>query len=249
MHELLSKRTVAECLFNRLTNIIESLLLDKTTIVPIIERRLNELGELWTTLQQSHDYYIIDCFTDASVIAQQDQWIELYSKTFYAIELKCLNYLNAINTASPIIKDNAIKIERFKFRIFNGNIRKYAKFKAEFLKFVSPQCTTNQIAFVLKSYLGDSVRRNVENVDHDIDLMWQRLDMKYGTVQKLIDCIMSDIKNLPKSNGDMGQVLKVIDLIETAYSDLNCIGATHELQNSTILSMIEKQMPSVMYDE
>ena len=140
-------------------------------------------------------------------------------------------------------------MERFKFPIFDGDIRKYAKFRSEFAKFVQPLCSANQLPFVLKSYLCESVRKDVENFDYDIDLMWQRLDLKYGAEQKLIDCIMFDIKNLPKSDNDPKTVLEIIRLIAAAHNDLKCINATNELRNSTILSLIEQHMPSVMYEE
>ena len=41
---------------------------------------------------------------------------------------------------------------------------------------------------------------DVENCDHNVEEMWRRLDQKYGTKQKLIDDIISDIKRLPQWN-------------------------------------------------
>ena len=63
----------------------------------------------------------------------------------------------------------------------------YPKFKADFTKFVAPICSSYEITFVLKSYLCESVRREIENLDHSIEEVWNRLDEKYGAVHKLID--------------------------------------------------------------
>ena len=143
---------------------------------------------------------------------------------------------------------NSIKLERIKFRIFDGDVRKYPKFKSELIKFVAPLCPESQLTFVLKSYLCESVCREVENIDHNLDAMWKRLDKKYGAVHKLIDCILSDIKNMPNCD-NRASTLDMIRLVETAHSNLQCIDALSELQNVMIISVIEKSMSPLMSDE
>merc|ERR1712100_368444 len=100
---------------------------------------------------------------------------------------------NRSNRYSHEKQPNSLKLERIKFRTFDGDLRKFPKFKFEFNKFVVPMCREEQLPFILKPYLCDSVRQEVENLDYDIDAMWERLDAKYGTTKKLIDCILSDI--------------------------------------------------------
>ena len=79
--------------------------------------------------------------------------------------------------------------------------------------------------------------------------MWRRLDDKYGKRQKLVDCIISDIKRLPECNNTQEQLLEMINTVEAANNDLNCIDANEELNNSTIISMIEQRMNRPMHDE
>ena len=43
--------------------------------------------------------------------------------------------------------------------------------------------------------------------------MWERLDEKYGTIRKQIDCIMSDFKSLPVCN-DARSTLNMIFFLE-----------------------------------
>ena len=63
-----------------------------------------------------------------------------------------------------------------------------------------------------------------------------------------IDCILSDIKNLPNCD-DSASTLDMIRLVETAHSDLQCIDALSELQNAMIISIFERRMSSLMLDE
>lgn len=251
MHEYLLKRTVHQRKFERLDKTISSLLQGKPESNRIIENRLNELSACWQSLQEAHDLYIISCFTDTEEIEQEDEVLETLSSRFYATELNCENYLSQrIEERKPnTAPENVIKLERFKFPIFDGDIRKYAKFRYEFNKFVKPMCSTNQLTFILKGYLCDSVKKDVENFDNDINRMWQRLDSKYGSKQKLIDSIISDFKQLPESNDSPAMLLKTIDVIEAAHNELECIDATEELNNSTILSMIEQRMTTKMHEE
>lgn len=250
MHDLLAKRTVSERMFTRHCGIIESLLSDESSSVRIIERNLNELTIRWNAIQEAHDLYIISCFTSDSDVATQDSFIMSYTEKFITIQTACDKFISTQSSRSvpPVKQFNSIKLERLKFRTFDGDIRRYPKFKSEFIKFVEPLCSESQLTFVLKSYLCDSVRREVDNIDHDIAAMWKRLDEKYGMVHKLIDCIMYDVKNLPKCS-DNSSTLQMIRLVETAHADLTCINAVQELQNSTILSLIEQCMPPLMLEE
>ena len=256
MSALLFDRSVSERMFCRQSRITESLLSNSTTDIRIIERHLSELTNRWITLQEKHDSYVTENFTDPLEISANEALIDKYSSEYLRIEAACIKFIPAPSTyqipndsviaATPVT--NSIKLERVKFRMFDGDVRKYPKFKTEFEKFVQPLCSPDQLTFVLKSYLCDSVRKEVENIDHDLQAMWKRLDEKYGTIQKHIDCIMYDFKNLPVCS-DSKSVLNMISIIETAEADLKCLNATKELENSTIISSIEESMTKEMFDD
>ena len=250
MHNLLIERTVAERMFSRHSTVLMSLLKADSTEPIIIERQLNELHNRWNALQESHDRYIITCFTES--FENDNDFIDIFTTSYIEIESACIKYMaksgNRSNEYSHEKQSNSLKLERIKFRTFDGDVRKFPKFKFEFNKFVVPMCREEQLPFILKSYLCDSVRQEVENLDYDIDAMWERLDAKYGTTKKLIDCILSDIKNMPNCENNQS-TLEMIKLTETAYADLQCLDALHELHNATILSAIEGRMTSSMLDE
>ena len=61
----------------------------------------------------------------------------MLSKEFYTTESKCEKHLiedesNRRNQTA----ENAFKIERFKFRTFDGHVRKYAKFKLAWIRWL-----------------------------------------------------------------------------------------------------------------
>ena len=109
-------------------------------------------------------------------------------------------------------------------------------------------CGVDQLPVVIKQYLSDSVRRNIDSLNN-IVAIWKRLDAKYGSKQKLIDAIMRDIKGLSSCEGDDHATVAMITTVENAYHDLAKVNEEAEMDNSTILSMIEQQMPRAMFTE
>ena len=81
-----------------------------------------------------------------------------------------------------------------KFESFGGDLRRYPRFKEEFLKYVKPTFKPSEEAFVLKSYLERHVRNDIENLGEDANAIWQRLDEKYGNKRRLIDAIICEVK-------------------------------------------------------
>ena len=55
------------------------------------------------------------------------------------------------------------------------------------------------LAYALKNCLGQIPEDVVRNVDDDVDKMWERLDEKYGSVTKLTDAMLHDIKSADPS--------------------------------------------------
>ena len=75
------------------------------------------------------------------------------------------------------------------------------------------------------------------------------MDQKYGARHKLIECILQDIKNLSTEADDDTAILAMINTVESAHLDLARIHEEAEMENSTILSIIEQQMPARMSSE
>ena len=139
---------------------------------------------------------------------------------------------------------STIQVERLKVGKFNGEIRKYPGFRDLFKKYIEPKCKESEKAFVLREYLEEAVKVEVANVEDDLDLLWQRLDTKYGNRRKYTDTILADLAKT--SQGGSKAALDLINTVEKAYQDLRKIHLEHEMFNSYIISMIEKKLPEEM---
>jgi len=139
---------------------------------------------------------------------------------------------------------NVIKFEKQKLEIFEGDIRKYPGYKERFTSYIEPRYSKSEAALCLRLQLSATVRDEVENIEDDVALLWQRLDLKYGNTRKYIDAVLSDISKL--SRGDGMATLNMINMVEKSYRDLVRIGSQTEMSNSFMISMIEKKLPEQM---
>ena len=126
---------------------------------------------------------------------------------------------------------NVIKFEKQKLEIFEGDIRKYPGFKERFTSYIEPRYSKSEAALCLRLQLSATVRDEVENIEDDVALLWQRLDLKYGNTRKYIDVVLSDISKLSK--GDGMATLNMINMVEKSYRDLVRIGSQTEMSNSS----------------
>ena len=145
---------------------------------------------------------------------------------------------------------SSFRLEKLRFQMFDGNVRKYTRFKSEFDKYVKPICKPDQVAFILKSYLSEEIKEEVDTLGDDLKDIWDRLDKKYGDQGKLIDATMSEVNEMPFFEDDDEQgILLMINTIEEPHRDLLLLGIDSEISNSTIVSMTEQKMPKEMKRE
>ena len=70
---------------------------------------------------------------------------------------------------------------------------------------------------MLRSYLSDEIKEQVEGLGEDTERIWKRLAKKYGDKGKLVDAIMSETTKLGKSvDKDPKGTLEMINIIERA---------------------------------
>ena len=82
-------------------------------------------------------------------------------------------------------------------------MRRYPRFKEDFNNHIKPLCDVKQLPFVIKSHLCqelrddmDSLGDDMHSLGDDINDIWARLDRKCGDQSRLIDVILSDVKNI-----------------------------------------------------
>lgn len=269
--DLKTRRATAKGQFTRSERRLKDALTSAESIpISTIERRYDELNSKWVATQEAHDAYVAKIAlenTSGTEADDEESWIDELNARFDSIEIDADRVIERLKqknssvktegtTTSAVSQDssaqdgvnltsssssNSVQLERIKLEKFNGDIRKYPKFREQFELYVKPLCTPSQLPFVLRSHLVEDVREDVDNVDDDLETLWSRLDSKYGNCGKLVDAILADIARAPK--GDGKSTLLMIDTVERAYRDLARMGKESEMKNGTILSMIEKKLP------
>ena len=235
--------------------------------VSIVVRHLEELSVKWDAVQQFHDEYVLALVSekpdDATSQTTDEEWINELEERFSEIEIGALKKIewgkkpqevvatrstneNAMHGMSGAPQLGAIQLERIKIDKFQGNIRKYKKFKVEFEKYVKPLCQEAQLPFILKAHLSEEVKEEVDDLDDDIATLWKRLDHKYGNQSKQIEMILADISRLPK--GDEKTTLIMINTVEKAHRDLTRMHRASEMENGTIIIAEKQDTPEESQD-
>ena len=208
-----ASRATSKRLFTRAENALHQAL-EAKALEETVRRRFDDYRRRWDNVQEVHDNYIERLGDIAEEeLAVEDQWLDELSERFYNLEMrvdaeiderkkieleaeKQIKQETELKIAKEVAnvkadkhepRSNTIQLERMKFSTFDGDIRKYPKFKEEFMTHIRPICNLSQLPFVLKSYLSEKVKVEVENVAETCDAMFKRLDEKYSDKGMPID--------------------------------------------------------------
>lgn len=263
MEQAKRTRTAAKAQFTRTKKSLNDALTAPSSVpASTLERRFEELKKRFDAVQDSHDSYTAfsDEMEDVESAALQ-QWIDELATEFDGLEIRTDEKIEQLKTSQAAIPHerqakspsthgaSALKVERMKFPKFEGGIRRYPQFKEEFLRHVAPQYQTEQLAFVLKSYLNDEVREEVESCGEDYSAVWARLDQRYGDRGRLVTKILDEVTHLQQGKNEDAFTLQMIKVVEKAHRDLARLNAEEEMYNATMIVTVEKRMPTTMKQE
>ena len=191
------------------------------------ESRLTDSINNYREIQQKHAILLENVgileSENSGILPMWDADYETCNK-LEAFKSQCKPQIGKVVDNSP---SSSIRLEKLRFQTFDGDIRKYPKFKAEFRKYIPPLCKSDEIAFILRSYLIDEISAEVDSLGDDIDQIWKQLDKKYGDARKLVDAIMSEIKQMPTCSNSDDQ--RVLEMINTADRDLKRLDLEKEV--------------------
>ena len=75
--------------------------------------------------------------------------------------------------------------------------------------------------------------------------MWKRCDEKYGDEGKMVDFILADVKNFEQiKDNENTRLIQFIDVLEKVNLEMQFLGKESELQNTTIVNIIEGKLPN-----
>ena len=152
------------------------------------------------------------------------------------------------NDDSPSNSRSSIHLQKMEPPSFGGDIRTFAKFKAEFKTIVEPKYPDlSHQAYILKnSCLKGDAKKIVENIN-DVEKIWERLHTKYGNYHEIVNTIVKELNNVSlHKNADQGLV-NLVDVLEKGVQDLDIIGAKKEITNAYTVNILEKKLPKHVY--
>ena len=257
-------RTAMKSKFTRAEKALNTALTSDDMPAETISRRFNDFKKTYEQVETAHDTYVAALDQPEGEENPEEAWItsmiDRYEKLEIAHDKKVADLSKAAQPVNPAANPaaNAVagkttpasifKPERMKFPPFNGNIRKYAKWKEEFETHIKPSCTEAQIAFVLKSHLCEGLREEMDALGGTETEIWERLDERFGNKSRLIDTILAEVRAIEHCDDD-SLTLKMIRTIERCSSELKAMKRDGEMNNTTIISMIEEKMPPEMSRE
>ena len=145
---------------------------------------------------------------------------------------------------------NQLKSERVRNPKFTGDIRAFANFKNDFEKIVAQKYTdkTHQAYVMKQSCLVGECKKLVENLN-DIDKIWERLEMRYGDSDEIVNVIVQDLESFKFSkNNHYQDMISLVDQLEKGLQDLAVINAEHEISSAFTVTLIERKMPKQVFD-
>ena len=137
---------------------------------------------------------------------------------------------------------NKIQIKALEPPSFNGSIRDYPNFKADYDRLMSE--SFGKDPFALRQCLSGDALETVRGVENDYDLMIKRLDAKYGNSRRIVDNILEDLKTLKVvSEGDHRGFMNMVNKVERCWLDLKKMNLDKEMNSVHMVSHIEKILP------
>ena len=182
----------------------------------------------------------MELIVDQSIFAVSDEFLQ----HFYQMSSK----LSCPEKGAGDISEQRkplMHMEKMKFPKFNGNCRDWPQFKKDFeMQVSSAVLDATTVSYALRNALPDNVKSLIRNMSDDITEMWKRLDERFGDEAKIVEVVLNDIKSFrPIRENEEKRLLYFIDTIEKATNELIYLGREAEIQNSTIIGLIEEKLP------
>ena len=220
---------------------------ESRSVIILIQDNLKLLERSKLSCEESQQLY--EMKVEKIGLGEDLLWINQLLDDYHETIRKAKMFINKNDRKEINHTHGNLKLEKIKFDEFDGTLRKYQKFKQEFIKIIKPRYGKEEEAFALRSYLAPRVREEIEHLGDNCAQIWKRLDEKFGNESRFIDSIMFDIKRLKINKEDYGvETLKLIYTVERAHRDLKMIGREREISNAAIVATLEEKLPKKIED-
>ena len=235
--KLRKERTTAKGQFNRKVTLFDKSLNNKDHVT-VLRDLLDEVNDKFDQVEAIHEKLLL---IDPIDVQELDTYINNIEEIKIKTKNSFLSYKESHSKDDQNAENLKFCVKKLSSPFFEGDIRTYPSFRSDFTRLMESRY--GQDPFVLKSALSKNVLLEFNWID-DYKVMWDRLDEKFGSAAKVVDYVISDIKGLKSvPEGNSPKLLELINVLERGWYDLKRVGKEKEIENVTVITLIEKLLP------
>ena len=211
-----------------------------------IENAMEDTTKSWNRLKS------INVKDDAKLKTIFDQEMALRS-SFSTHRTPAAAFCGFDDTPSVVVKDSdsvisnntnnkLLDMQKVKPPTFSGDIRSFAKFRADFKMMIEPKYpdSTHQ-AYILKQNCLKGEALDITKNLNEVSNIWERLHDKYGDETEIMNTVIKEIEELPQTNSNHAFV-QLVNTLEKGLQDLEIIGMSEEIANVFTVKILEKKL-------
>ena len=135
------------------------------------------------------------------------------------------------------------KMEKPKMPRFNGDVRDYAIFRADFKHAVDTRYGKRDAISLLRTSLQGRPLELIKGIGTDYDAAWEYLDSIYGDPRFVADTVTQDIVRFrPLREGEDARFCDLVHLVQRSFNTLKEVGRPYDMDNNHMLALIEQRM-------
>jgi hypothetical protein len=160
------------------------------------------------------------------------------------------NILETTNASTKAINSEqscGFQLEKPKLPKFSGDVREYVIFRADFKHTIESRYSKRDAITLLRTCLKDKPLELIQGIGSDYDAAWQYLDSIYGNVRHVSDTITQDIAQFKAlQEEEDARFCDLVHLVKRSYNTLKEVGVPSDMDNSHMLSVIERNLSALM---
>lgn len=261
------QRRGAKAKFSRIGNALQSLIEKERPVAEVLELA-KEYSVAFNELQCKHEAYS-ELIENDEEFSNEEVWMAECHGTYLEYSIKHRDYCQSDrvqnsepapvnetettmsadepdeNHSEPVrrIPGPKYQMERPKLPTFDGDIREFCIFKADFLHAVGNRHEDMDALMILRSCLKNKPLELIRGIGHDYKAAWSQLEMIYGDDRFVADAIINDISKVkPLKDGDHEKFCDFVHLVRRSYNTLLEINQPGNMSNSHMLALMEKKL-------
>ena len=248
--EAKGKRKSAKGTFHRVYNVLLKEI-DNGVETYVLDSLLKDLEEKYQKVEEKHELFLEVLESDNEADTIVEDGLSKDMTNMYNEVIKARKLVYGIHTkvdtktelgAEKMREKTLVQIKKLDAPTFSGNIRDYPTFKKDYKYHMSSRYGNDP--FVLKKCLSGDAEVTVRGVEDSFTEMFKRLDDEYGRPEKLVDCVMSELRKITYvPDGNAAKFIAMVETVEKCWLDLSKMSLQSEMDTAVMVSQVEKLLP------